>query len=173
MKDFFTFEKKVFDSPFKDLLKSKLDELRNEGKRIVFTNGCFDILHIGHMRYLQAARALGDILVVAVNSDSSVKKIKGENRPINSQLNRGELLSGFECVDFVIIFEETTANETILYLKPSVYVKGGDINIEDAPETPIVRSYGGEVTVVPLSETNTHNYSTTRTIKKSSESLKE
>jgi len=173
MKDFFTFEKKVYDSPFKKQLKSELEGLRHKGKKIVFTNGCFDILHIGHMRYLQAARALGDVLVVAVNSDSSVKKIKGENRPINSQLNRAELLSGFECVDFVIIFEETTANNTILYLKPEFYVKGGDIEIENAPETPIVKSYGGSVCIIPLSETKTHNYSTTITINKSSESLKE
>ena len=169
MKDFFTLEKKVLS---KSNLTEKLDVLRSEGKKIVFTNGCFDILHIGHMRYLQAARSLADVLVVAVNSDISVKKLKGENRPINAEMNRAEMLSGFECVDYVVIFSELTANETILKLKPEIYVKGGDYNIEEVPETPIVRSYGGEVKIIPLSETKTQDYSTTNTIVKSSESVK-
>ena len=143
-----------------------LSKLKADGKTIVFTNGCFDILHVGHIRYLQDARALGDILVVGVNSDSSVREIKGENRPINSEMNRVEVLSALECVDFVTVFDENLPTETILILKPDIHIKGGDYEADDMPETPFVRSYGGKVVIIPLSETDSVGLSTSGIIRR-------
>jgi rfaE bifunctional protein nucleotidyltransferase chain/domain len=111
-------------------LKAVVDSLRADGKRIVFTNGCFDIIHIGHVRYLKEAKALGDVLVVGLNSDSSVSKIKPK-RPINPQDHRAEVLSSLEMVDYVILFNEDTPYELIKLLQPDVLVKGGDWKKED------------------------------------------
>jgi rfaE bifunctional protein nucleotidyltransferase chain/domain len=111
-------------------LKAVVDSLRADGKRIVFTNGCFDIIHIGHVRYLKEAKALGDVLVVGLNSDSSVSKIKPK-RPINPQDHRAEVLSSLEMVDYVILFDEDTPYELIKLLQPDVLVKGGDWKKED------------------------------------------
>src|SRR2546423_1864914 len=112
------------------ILRNELDSLgerlRAEGRRIVFTNGCFDLLHVGHLRYLQAARALGDVLVVGLNSDRSVRGLKGAQRPLVPEEERAELLAGIECVDYVTIFDEELPNETIAALRPHVHVKGGD-----------------------------------------------
>lgn len=121
-----------------------LDTLK-KNKKIIFTNGCFDILHIGHVTYLNQAKALGDFLVIGLNSDKSVKKLKGEARPINNQNDRKFLLENLKCVDMVIIFDEDTPVELIKQIKPNVYVKGGDYNMELIPEYSVVKEYGGEV----------------------------
>lgn len=126
--------------------------LRAERKKIVFTNGCFDLLHVGHVRYLTAARALGDVLIVGLNSDSSVKMLKGAERPINNQNDRAEILSGLRAVDDVVIFDERTAEALIAEVKPDVYVKGGDYDLSTLPEAKIVQSYGGRVEFVSLVE---------------------
>ena len=113
-----------------------LKPLRNSDKKIVVTNGCFDILHVGHTRYLEASKSKGDILVVLLNSDVSVKKIKGENRPINSELDRAEILCALNSVDFTLLFDEESPVELIKYIKPDVYTKGADYTLETLPEAP-------------------------------------
>ncbi|MDI6728802.1 MAG: D-glycero-beta-D-manno-heptose 1-phosphate adenylyltransferase [Thermodesulfovibrionales bacterium] len=118
-------------------LKTEVDRLRAEGKKIVFTNGCFDIIHIGHIRYLKEAKKLGDVLVIGLNSDSSVSRIK-PGRPINTENNRAEVLSSLEMVDYVTIFDEDTPYELIKHLKPDVLVKGGDWKKEDIVGSDIV-----------------------------------
>src|ERR1043165_7376311 len=100
------------------------------GKRLVFTNGCFDLLHVGHVRYLQAARKLGDALVVALNSDASVRALKGENRPINSEQDRAEVLAALDCVDFITIFPDERVTTLVREVRPQIYVKGGDYTVE-------------------------------------------
>lgn len=112
------------------LLKTELDRLRVDGKKIVFTNGCFDIIHIGHIRYLKEAKKLGDILIIGLNSDLSVSRLK-PNRPINTEIQRAEVLSSIEMVDYITIFNEDTPYELIKYIKPDVLVKGGDWKKED------------------------------------------
>jgi len=119
-------------------LKNQIDKLKKEDKKIVFTNGCFDILHVGHIRYLKEARKLGDVLIVAVNSDSSVRKIK-PLRPINSQSERAEVLASLEMVDFVTFFDEDTPYNLIKYLEPDVLVKGGDWSVREIVGAKIVR----------------------------------
>ena len=136
-----------------------------DGKKIVFTNGCFDILHAGHVRYLTEAKKFGDILIVGLNSDASVKKLKGDSRPINSEQDRAEVLLGLKAVDEVVIFSEQTAENLISKIQPDIYVKGGDYNLENLPEAKIVQSYGGEVKFINLVE----GRSTSNIIKKISE----
>lgn len=143
-------------------LKNIIIELKKQNKKIVFTNGCFDILHIGHLRYLTEAKKQGDILIVGVNSDSSVKRLKGKTRPINNELDRCEMLSSLKSVDYTVIFEENTPEKIIEELKPSIHVKGGDYKKEDLPETKIVESYGGEVKILNFVE----GKSTTNIVKK-------
>jgi D-glycero-beta-D-manno-heptose 1-phosphate adenylyltransferase len=121
-------------------------------KRVVFTNGVFDVLHVGHVRYLQEARALGDALVVGLNSDASTRAIKGEARPIVPQAEREELLLALRCVDAVVVFDEPTADAVLAALKPNLYVKGGDYAGQGPPEAPTVRRYGGEVRTLQLVE---------------------
>lgn len=121
---------------------------RPRDKTVVFTNGCFDILHVGHVRALEAARAFGDILIVGVNSDESVRRLKGPLRPIVPERERAEMLAALEAVSYVVIFGEETPNETIALLEPEVHVKGGDYDIEAMPETPVVRAHGGRVEIV-------------------------
>lgn len=128
------------------------DTLRAAGRRIVFTNGCFDLLHVGHLRYLEQARALGDVLVVGLNADASVRGLKGPKRPVVPEDERAELLAGLRCVDYVTLFEEPVPNETLAALRPHFHVKGGDYEAESLPETPLVRSLGGEVVIMPLVE---------------------
>jgi rfaE bifunctional protein nucleotidyltransferase chain/domain len=132
-----------------DELAKVVDKAKGSGKVIVSTNGCFDLLHVGHLRYLQAAKSFGDILIVAINSDSSTKAIKGANRPIIPESERAELLAGLECVDYVTIFEQTTPIETLLKLKPDIHVKGGDYTMERIIERQAVESYGGKVIIAP------------------------
>ena len=133
-------------------LRPLLAMLHASGKRIVFTNGCFDILHTGHTRYLAAARSLGDILVVAVNSDSSVRGLKGEKRPINGEADRMETLAALETVDFVTLFSEPDPYEVIKALQPDVLVKGGDWPVEKIIGRDIVEARGGRVVNVPFVE---------------------
>lgn len=134
-----------------DLLE-QVQQYRYEGKRIVFTNGCFDILHAGHVSFLQQARALGDVLIVGVNSDDSVRRLKGETRPINNQADRVAVLAALEAVDHVVLFDEDTPERLISQLCPDVHVKGSDYSIEHLPEARIVESYGGQVVILPLVE---------------------
>ena len=121
------------------------------GKRLVFTNGVFDILHAGHVQYLEKARALGDLLIVGMNTDDSVKRLaKGPDRPIHTLEDRAVVLSALRSVDAVVAFDENTPESLIAILKPEVHVKGGDYRAEDLPEAKIVHSYGGEVVILPL-----------------------
>lgn len=129
-----------------------INDLKSQGKKVVFTNGCFDILHVGHMTYLEEAKEFGDYLFVGVNSDESVKRLKGPTRPINNEVDRAELLAGLKAVDYTVIFTEDTPVELIGELKPSIHVKGGDYKKEDLPETKVVESYGGRVEIVSLVE---------------------
>lgn len=123
---------------------------RERGERCVFTNGCFDILHVGHIRYLQEARELGDYLVVALNSDQSVRQLKGYPRPFVTQDERAEMIAALESVDYVTIYDELTADSIIQLLRPEIYVKGGDYQPDTIPEAPAVRAYGGQVVTVTL-----------------------
>lgn len=133
-------------------LKHRIEFLRSKNKdlKVVATNGCFDILHIGHIRSLQKAKKLGDVLVVGINSDSSVKKIKGKNRPIYTESERAEILAALSCVDFVSIFNEETAKEFLELFKPDVYVKGEEYNLDNLPEASIVNKYGGKIIQIPM-----------------------
>ena len=145
-----------------DKLKNVLDDLKAQGKRIVFTNGCFDLLHAGHIYYLNKAKELGDIFVVAINSDASVKRLKGESRPLFSQQERAEILSALECVDYVCIFEEDTPFEIVNLLVPDILVKGGDYHLGNIVGRDRVEANGGEVITIPFLE----NKSTTNIIEK-------
>ena len=136
----------------KELAIEILETAKKDGKKVVFTNGCCDILHRGHVTYLNEAKRQGDILVVGVNSDASVKKLKGESRPINSEYDRAFVLDGLKAVDYTVIFGEDTPEDLIACLKPSVHVKGGDYKKEDLPETKIVESYGGKVVILNFVE---------------------
>ncbi len=126
--------------------------LKQKGKRIVFTNGCFDLLHLGHVRYLEEAKSLGDILIVGVNSDRSVRELKGPNRPILPAEERAEILSGLGCVDYVTIFDELDPLELISSLLPHVLVKGGDWTRETTVGREVVERAGGKVVILPLIE---------------------
>jgi D-beta-D-heptose 7-phosphate kinase/D-beta-D-heptose 1-phosphate adenosyltransferase len=135
-------------------LRKIIEEIKAKGKQIVFTNGCFDLLHIGHLRYLETAKALGDILVVGINSDSSVRRLKGPERPILPLIERMEILSGLECVDYVVSFNDETPLELISFLKPHVLVKGGDWTKETTVGKEVVEGLGGEVVILPFVEGN-------------------
>jgi D-beta-D-heptose 7-phosphate kinase/D-beta-D-heptose 1-phosphate adenosyltransferase len=124
--------------------------LRRAHRRVVFTNGCFDLLHPGHVTLLGAAKRLGDVLVVGLNSDASVKRLKGPERPILSETDRAQVLGGLDAVDFVVLFDEDTPETLIHEIRPQVLVKGGDYTEESVVGAPFVRSYGGEVALVPL-----------------------
>lgn len=131
-----------------EVLADILRALRSQGKKVVFANGCFDILHVGHVRYLQDARSRGDYLVVALNSDPSVKKIKGRGHPINPVEERAEVLAALESVDYVTVFEEETADEILRKLRPDIHAKGTDYTTKTVPERETVLSFGGEVLIV-------------------------
>lgn len=133
-----------------------------KNKKIVFTNGCFDILHVGHAKYLAEAKLLGDILVVALNDDDSVKRLKGATRPINKIDDRMLLIAHLDCVDYVVSFSEDTAINTIKMFLPQIYVKGGDIVLDNIIEKSTVEEYGGSIIILSHSE----GYSSTNTIKK-------
>ncbi len=124
------------------------ERLRREGRRVVFANGCFDILHVGHVRYLQEARQCGDVLVVGINSDRAVAALKGAGRPILPEEGRAELVAALESVDYVVIFDGLTAAEILLDLLPDVHCKGTDYTTESVPEREVVKSFGGAVRIV-------------------------
>ena len=132
-------------------LASRLEERRRQGQRIVFTNGCFDLMHIGHIRYLQAARNLGDVLVVGVNSDESVRALhKGADRPIVPDVQRAEVLAALACVDYVTIFPEPDPGSLIAALQPDILVKGGDWSLDRIVGRETVEARGGHVHTIPL-----------------------
>jgi D-beta-D-heptose 7-phosphate kinase/D-beta-D-heptose 1-phosphate adenosyltransferase len=133
-------------------LKKILVTHQKEGKKIVFTNGCYELIHVGHVRYLEEAKRYGDILVVAVNSDSSVKQLKGDKRPLIPEQERAEVLSALSCVDYVVIFDELDPHEIITYLKPNVLVKGGDWTVDTIIGRDIVEASGGKVISLPYIE---------------------
>jgi D-beta-D-heptose 7-phosphate kinase/D-beta-D-heptose 1-phosphate adenosyltransferase len=136
----------------KESLRAILEGLKAKGKRIVFTNGCFDLLHIGHIRYLEEAKSFGDILVVGLNSDRSVQRLKGPDRPILPEGERAEILSGLGCVDYVTVFDEPTPLELISSLQPHILVKGGDWTKETTVGREVVEKLGGEVIILPFVE---------------------
>ena len=143
-------------------LKGIVEELKTQNKKIVTTNGVFDIIHIGHIRYLQEAKKLGDILIIGINSDSSVKRIKGQERPINNENDRVEVLTALQCVDYVTIFNENNPIIFLKAIKPNIHVKGGDYNMSQIIEKDTVEENKGEVMLIPEVE----GYSTTDFIKK-------
>ena len=146
----------------REYIKEACDTVRADGATLVFTNGCFDILHAGHVRYLTAAAAMGDFLVVGLNSDASVRRLKGEGRPIVSEADRAEVLEALRAVDIVTIFDEPTAEELIRLVRPDVYVKGGDYSLDKLPEAKIVQELGGRVELIPFVE----GHSTTNVIER-------
>ena len=129
-------------------LVTRINAARRNGSRVVLANGCFDVLHVGHVRYLAGARELGDVLVVGVNSDAEVQRLKGAGRPILSAPERAELVDALEPVTYVTIFDEPTVAELLLALKPDVHAKGTDYTEDTVPERDVVRSYGGHVAIV-------------------------
>jgi D-beta-D-heptose 7-phosphate kinase/D-beta-D-heptose 1-phosphate adenosyltransferase len=135
---------------------------RRMGRRIVFTNGCFDILHRGHITYLNRAKALGDVLIVGLNSDRSIRKLKGPARPINSLEDRAQILAALSCVDHTVAFDNDTPHELISKIQPDVFVKGGDYTRQTLPEANLVENLGGRVEILPYLE----NYSTTNVIER-------
>ena len=146
----------------RDALVARIAAENTKGSRIVLANGCFDILHAGHVRYLEGARALGDLLVVGINSDAQVARLKGEGRPILPERERAELVASLQAVDLVTIFAEPTVTELLLAIKPNVHAKGTDYTEETVPERDVVRSYGGSVRIVG----DPKNHSTSEILKK-------
>lgn len=143
-------------------LKRIIENLKKQNKIIVTTNGVFDILHLGHIKYLQEAKKLGDVLIVAINSDSSVKQIKGPERPINNQEARAETLSALECIDYIVIFNETDPIKILSEIKPNIHIKGGDYKINQIAEKDIVEKNNGKIVLIP----EIKGYSTTDLIDK-------
>jgi D-beta-D-heptose 7-phosphate kinase/D-beta-D-heptose 1-phosphate adenosyltransferase len=137
--------------PIEALVAERL-ALREAGKRVVFTNGCFDLLHPGHVRYLEAARALGDALVVALNSDRAVRELKGASRPILTEEERAEVMAALECVSYVTVFDDVSPRETIVAVAPDVLVKGGDWGLDEIIGRDEVEAAGGEVRSLPFVE---------------------
>ncbi len=136
----------------KENLDNIIKKLKSENKKIVFTNGCFDILHAGHVRYLKESKKFGDILIVGLNSDISVKKIKGESRPINPEMDRAEVLAGLEAVNYIVLFDETSPVKLLEEIKPDIYTKGADYTVETLPEAKTVLSYGGKIEFIKFLE---------------------
>jgi len=129
-------------------LVTRINADRKNGSRVVLANGCFDVLHVGHVRYLAGARELGDVLVVGVNSDAQVARLKGDGRPIVCESERAELVDALEAVSYVTVFPEPTVEQLLLALKPDVHAKGTDYTEDSVPERDVVRSYGGRVAIV-------------------------
>ncbi|HET9417819.1 MAG TPA: D-glycero-beta-D-manno-heptose 1-phosphate adenylyltransferase [Chthoniobacterales bacterium] len=147
-----------------DEISERAKQLHEAGKKVVATNGCFDLLHVGHVRYLQRARSLGDLLVVGLNADTSVRALKGEGRPINREHDRAEVLAALESVDLVTIFPEPRATRFIQAVRPDVYVKGGDYTSDslDAEESALLEKLGAKIDIVPFE----HGYSTSQLLNK-------
>ena len=136
----------------KENLDDLLKKLRAENKTIVTTNGCFDILHVGHVRYLEKTKTFADVLIVALNSDKSVKSIKGDSRPINKEEDRAEVLSALRCVDYVVLFDEDSPIDLLLQIKPDVYTKGADYTVETLPEAKPIIEAGGRIEFISFVE---------------------
>lgn len=132
----------------RDSLVTQINIEKAQGRSIVLANGCFDVLHAGHIRYLEGARALGDILVVAINSDNQVTELKGPGRPILPERDRAEIVASLRAVDLVTIFDEPTVTELLLAIKPNIHAKGTDYSEDTVPEREVVRSFGGQVRIV-------------------------
>ena len=137
-----------------DQLRAESGRLRLEGKRVVATNGCFDVLHVGHVRYLAAARKFGDVLVVGLNGDDSVRQLKGANRPVNRERDRAEVLTALESVDYVTIFPEKRAANFLRATQPTVYAKGGDYTADtlDPEERAVLSEFGSRIEIIPFEE---------------------
>lgn len=133
----------------REQLAQRVAQWKAQDKTLVFTNGCFDLLHVGHLHLLEQAKAMGDLLIVGVNSDESVRALKGQGRPIVPEAERAELIAALECVDAVTIFPELTANALLQLVQPDYYVKGGDYTEQDLPEAETVVGYGGFVVILP------------------------
>lgn len=146
----------------RDALIAQTKSARRAGQTIVLTNGCFDVLHAGHIRYLQGAGKLGDVLVVAINADAQVRALKGIGRPILAERDRAELVASIEVVDFVTIFDEPTVEQLLLAIQPDVHAKGTDYTEETVPERDVVRSFGGRVAIVG----DPKNHSTSEILKR-------
>lgn len=133
-------------------LAERAQQLQATGKKLVFTNGCFDLLHVGHVRYLKSARALGDALAVGVNGDQSVRELKGDGRPVNREQDRAEVVAALDSVDFVVVFPEKRATRVIAAVRPAIYAKGGDYTPEtlNAEELSALRAIGAEVKIIPF-----------------------
>jgi rfaE bifunctional protein nucleotidyltransferase chain/domain len=140
-------ESKIIDRGRLSLIR---DDAKNKKRTVVFTNGCFDLIHAGHVAYLEDAKALGDILVVGLNSDASVRRLKGEKRPINSETHRALVIAGLAAVDYVCIFEEDTPVSLIQSFKPDIHTKGGDYSPDTLPEYSSIVAYGGRVRIIPF-----------------------
>lgn len=134
-----------------ELLK-EINPLRQLGKTVVTTNGCFDILHVGHVRYLKQTKSFGDISIVLLNTDRSVKALKGAARPINNENDRAEIIASLECVDYVVLFDEDTPEKLISIVKPDVHTKGGDYTVETLPEAKVIMESGGRVEFISFVE---------------------
>lgn len=143
-------------------IKTLIDVIHHSGKTVVTTNGCFDILHVGHVRYLEKTKSFADFLIVLLNSDKSVKSIKGPSRPINNENDRAEILSALKCVDYVVLFDEDSPRDLLDKMKPDVYTKGADYTMETLPEADIMRKNGTRVEFIDFVE----GKSTTKTIEK-------
>jgi rfaE bifunctional protein nucleotidyltransferase chain/domain len=128
-------------------LKTVIDRLRRRGKKIVLANGCFDLLHVGHVRYLAGAKSLGDVLVVGINGDRSVRRLKGNGRPLMPESARAELVAGLDCTDEVIVFGASNVERLLRAIRPDVHAKGGDYTPDTVPERTVVKSYGGRVAI--------------------------
>lgn len=128
-------------------MKKIIKEEKRKGKCVVLVNGCFDLIHVGHIRYLKESRQKGDILVLALNSDTSIRKIKGEGRPILNEKERVEILSSFSFIDYITVFEEKNVKKVLLALRPDIHAKGSDYTEETVPEKETVKSYGGEIAI--------------------------
>lgn len=128
-------------------IKNAIRALRAAGQKIVFANGCFDLLHVGHIRYLQKARSLGDVLVLGINGDLSVAALKGKGRPLQPEQERAEILAALDCVDYILLFEAPTVDGILRELKPDIHAKGTDYTEDSVPERDTVRSYGGQVAI--------------------------
>jgi rfaE bifunctional protein nucleotidyltransferase chain/domain len=135
--------------PLKKLIQKRAI-LKKEGKRVVFTNGCFDLIHAGHVRYLDEARKAGDLLIIGLNRDASVRRLKGKKRPLVAERDRAEVLSALECVDYVVFFGEDTPEKLIRALKPDVLVKGSDWAVGKIAGADFVKSYGGKIKRIRL-----------------------
>ncbi len=129
-------------------LKVWIGQAQASGRSVVFANGCFDLLHVGHIRYLQSAKAEGDILVLAINSDASVRALKGEGRPLQSEEERAEILGSLECVDYIVIFDSSTVDGLLSDLRPDIHAKGTDYSVDTVPERDAVQECGGRVEIV-------------------------